>query len=124
MAETHTTMGQDLRRGAAFEFEGQGAIPLIRREGIDWSGGVDGKPLSIRLCFENPAYVATSPSVAHVGVAAFGAFLPWRPLTTVSVPSLPPGGRIVLTATAHEDVPEPDPAVAAAFLRMIGSTLR
>jgi hypothetical protein len=81
-------------------------LPVVRREGIDWRGGIGGAPLEIRLAFENPGTVRTAPATARVEVAAFGAFLPWRPLTAVSVPAIPPGGRIVLTATAQGDLPD------------------
>jgi len=98
------------------------ALPIIRREGIDWRGGIEGAPLEIRLEFENPGTVRTAPATARVEVAAFGAFLPWRPLTAVSVPAIPPGGRIVLNATAQGDLPDPDDAAALfAEMRNAGS---
>jgi len=94
----------------SFAGEGVGALPLIRREGIDWSGGVAGTPLRMRLRFENPGPLPSVPCRARVDAAPFGAFLPWQPLATVSVPAIPPGGRIVLTATAAGDRPEGRPA--------------
>ena len=61
--------------------------PVIRREGIDWHGGDGTAPLVLVLEFENPGLEATDPTLAMVRVAAFGAFLTWQPLTTVTVPS-------------------------------------
>jgi hypothetical protein len=45
-----------------------------------------------------------------VDVAPFGAFLRWRPLASVAVPSLPPGARPrILTATFAGDAALPAP---------------
>jgi hypothetical protein len=80
-------------------------MPLIRREGIRWRGGLGGAPLEIALAFENPSPRPSAPAEARIEVADFGAFLPWRPLTAVAVPPIPPGGRVVVTATAAGDRP-------------------
>ena len=80
------------------------AIPTIRRTGIQWTGGLAGHPLAIQLTFENRTPRATRPSVATVQLAPFGAFVPWQPLTSVAVPSIPPGGRtLVKTAVGGDD---------------------
>jgi hypothetical protein len=68
--------------------------PIIRRESIRWTGGAGGMPLSIELVFENPAHRPSRKVIAHLEVAAFGAHLPWKPLTRVQVPPVPPWGRV------------------------------
>lgn len=76
-------------------------FPVIEREGVLWTGGVGDEPLRVRLELENPsAILPTLPGTALLGVAPFGAFLRWKPLTRVSIPSLPPGGRRFVTLTA------------------------
>lgn len=82
---------------------------LIRREGIFWTGGSEGAPLQLYLTFENPAAHPSVPTLARVHVAEFGAFLPWKPLTRVAVPSVPPGGRRVVTTTAAGDAVSSSP---------------
>lgn len=79
-------------------------LPELRRQGIRWSGGVNGDDLVIELEFENPAPDRTRASSAIVHIAEFGAFVPWRPLTVIRVPPIPPGGRrTVVTAVDPED---------------------
>ena len=83
--------------------ERRAVLPIIRREGIDWRGGIDGAPLVLLLEFENPGLECTDATVAQVRVAAFGAFLPWQSLTAVIVPSISPGQRRIVTATVNND---------------------
>jgi hypothetical protein len=104
--------------------------PEIRREGIAWSGGAGGKPLEIALTFENRTAEPTAPATAGVSVAAFGAFVPWRPLTTVAVPSLPPGGMKTIrrTVPAADLPPDPFPGIESRtrrspLARLLGSFL-
>jgi hypothetical protein len=85
------------------------AVPVIRREGIRWTGGAGGKPLSVELAFENPSPLESSPATAEVEVAPFGAFLRWTPLARITMPPLPPGGRRSLTATLAGDTSLPRP---------------
>jgi hypothetical protein len=85
------------------------SYPLIRRDGIFWTEGAEGRSLQLSLTFHNPGSRPTVPAVARVQVAEFGAFLPWKPLTRVAVPSVPPGGRRVVTATAADDALPPSP---------------
>jgi len=82
------------------------ALPLLRREGIRWSGGVNGEDLVIELEFENPAARPTRMMSAIVQIAEFGAFVPWRPLTVVRVPPIPPGGRRTVTTAVDPDDPK------------------
>jgi hypothetical protein len=87
--------------------------PVIRREDIRWTGGANGVPLRIALAFENPSDRPSAEAIARVDVAPFGAFLDWSPLTRVTVPSVSPGKRRVLTATLAGDALPPPPALAA-----------
>ena len=80
--------------------------PVIRRESIRWTGGAYGTPIRIELDFENPEHRPSRIVSAHLEVASFGAFLPWKPLTTVQVPPVPPWGR-VRVATAGGDAARP-----------------
>jgi hypothetical protein len=83
--------------------------PVIRRQDIRWSGGSGGTPLRIELAFENPSRLPSAATAARVDVAPFGAFLRWSPLATIGMPSLPPGGRRVLTTTLAGDADLPRP---------------
>jgi hypothetical protein len=76
--------------------------PIIRRESIHWTGGANRTPIRIQLDFENPEHRPSRMVSAHVEVASFGAFLTWKPLTTVQVPPVPPWGRVRI-ATAGGD---------------------
>lgn len=89
--------------------------PVIRRKDIRWTGGMNGKPLRLELAFENPSRLLSAAAVAGVDVAPFGAFLRWSPLARVAVPSVPPGGRRVLTATLAGDAELPRPPVLQGF---------
>ena len=71
--------------------------PIIRPRGIEWRGGVDGRPLLLRLTLENPHAEPTVPTPAVLRVADFGAFRPWTPVRTLEVPPVPAGGRVTLT---------------------------
>ena len=75
---------------------------VILREGIRWSGGVGSEPLRLELDVENSSDRHSPPRTARVEVAPFGVFLPWKPLTTVALPSLPPRGRLRMTATVKQ----------------------
>lgn len=77
--------------------------PVIRPEGIEWTGGVEGRPLLLHLTFENPHDERTRPTPAVLEVAEFGAFRPWHPLRTFVVPPVPPRGRLVLTVSPEGD---------------------
>jgi len=75
----------------------------IPRQGIRWSGGIAGKPLKIEFLVENRGTEPSTPRPVRIDVAPFGAFVPWRPLTRLDLPGIPPGGRVVMTATAGDD---------------------
>lgn len=83
--------------------------PRLRHQGIHWEGGIGGKPLQIALTFENPHPQTSVQSEARIEIAAFGAFVPGKPLTSVIVPPIPPGGKTtVTTSVPDEDLPAID----------------
>ena len=71
----------------------------VRREAIDWRWRAPGA-LEIELTIRNPSMRTTAPTHAIVRSAAFGAFVPQRPLTVLAVPAIAPRGRVTLTAVA------------------------
>ena len=75
----------------------------IRRESIRWTGGIAGRPLKISFVVENLGLEPSAPQPVRIDVAPFGAFVPWRPLTSLTLPGIPPGGHVVMTATAGDD---------------------
>lgn len=95
------------------------AAPRIHREGIHWTGGLQGEGLEIELTFENPSDSSSQLTTARVGIAAFGAFLPWKPLARVLVPPIPPGGRTVVTATTGGE--EEPPHTARRTIRLLAA---
>ncbi len=83
-------------------------LPVIRRQGIRWWGGV-GTPLEIELEFENPGPLPSAPAEARVEVAPFGAFLSWKPFVRVAVPSIPAGGSVRVADTVSGGAALPSP---------------
>src|SRR5947209_15849237 len=100
--------------------------------------------LCIEVTFHNRGLGRTAPETALVGSAPLGAFVSWRPLATVRVPALEPGGRFVfrkevgytpplalgtpdrvppghlLTAVAAPDPQAPRVSPAADLLKLVG----
>lgn len=69
----------------------------------------------IAIEVENRGRGRSGPTPLRVESALFGAFLPWRPLTTLLVPPIPPGrSRIVETI-----VRQPRPAPIAGFSGLV-----
>jgi hypothetical protein len=59
----------------------------------------------IEILVENLGTEPSEPRPVRIDVAPFGAFVAWRPLTKVMLPGIPPGGRVVLTATGDDELP-------------------
>lgn len=84
------------------------ALLRVRREDITFTTLPDGHvAVSIRIANLSPG--RSRPQVAILQAAPLGAFVPWRPLTTVRVPALEPGETFVVEAEAQR----PRPAVLA-----------
>src|SRR5262245_48297279 len=63
--------------------------------------------VAIEIQVTNESSQASRPTVAMVSAAAFGAFVPWQPLATVSIPRLLPGQTRVLRTRGIPVRPEP-----------------
>jgi len=85
--------------------------PVIRREGLRWGTGKDGRSLVLSLTLENPRSVATSPVVLTVARAPFGAFLPGTPVGQLMAPGMAPGERRRITQPLLRQVFEQTPTV-------------
>ncbi len=59
----------------------------------------------IEITVHNTSAVRSTRTPMRVQVAAFGAFLPWRPLKTLSIPPIAPHGRLVAAIEARPDDP-------------------
>jgi len=97
----------------------------IRRESIRWTGGIAGRPLKISFVVENLGLEPSAPQPVRIDVAPFGAFVPWRPLTSLTLPGIPPGGRVVMTATAgDDDLPRRPDRPVAGVTRVVAALMR
>ncbi len=77
----------------------------IARHDIDFFNvGPDRVAIEIRVM--NVSEHPSCPAMAVVMAAAFGAFVPWRPLATLPVPALPPGKILYLRCGAIPVRPE------------------
>jgi len=78
----------------------------VERTGIDfWNVAPDRLRIEIEVANRGP--IPSSPTSLRLESAPFGAFVPWRPLTTVRVPALAPGAVTRVGTTVRR---EPDPA--------------
>lgn len=67
----------------------------VAREGIRFRN-VAPRRVRVEITVENPARERSAPSVLRLQAAAFGAFLPWKDVVTLSVPSIAPGSSVVV----------------------------
>ena len=89
-------------------------VPTLQfsRTDLEFRFDADGT-VDISLHVTNPGPGMSPPRRGRVEVAAFGAFLPWQPLTTFRVPRLRPGEstfvklRVPRTALGGDLPPEP-----------------
>jgi hypothetical protein len=63
--------------------------------------------VAIEIQVTNESSQASRPTVVMVSAAAFGAFVPWQPLATLSIPRLLPGQTRVLRTRGIPVRPEP-----------------
>ena len=78
----------------------------IEREGIVFYN-VTPNRVKIELTIQNRGEDWSAPSQARLEAAPFGAFVPWAPLAVLDVPSIEPGGSVVLETYATRVVPRP-----------------
>jgi len=77
----------------------------LDREDITFSN-LSSREVQIKVRVTNDGDARSARTTARVSAAVLGAFLPWRPLTTLIVPALEPGETSVISAVV------PTPAVA------------
>lgn len=71
----------------------------LRRQGIRfWNVAPDLVRIEVEL--ENHGGTKSEPTTIHLQAAPFGAFVPWKPLTDVAVPSIEPGAKVVVSTEA------------------------
>ena len=79
---------------------------VVERQDIWFESHPDDRDaVSIRIIVHNRGERASSPAVLHVQSAAFGAFLPWRPLTSVPLPRIAPGAAHTVELQARAGTP-------------------
>jgi hypothetical protein len=90
------------------EFPSEAETPAlhVRREDIAFTT-LPGDRVAITVRVENRGRRRTRETVALLQAAPLGAFVPWRPLTALSVPALEPGESVELQTEARR----PRPAV-------------
>jgi hypothetical protein len=81
------------------------ALQVARSEILfaDVAPGRVGIEITVRNLGEEPS----PPTIALLLAAPLGAFVPWRPMTTLPVPALEPGGAHVLRTEALRPAPKP-----------------
>lgn len=79
---------------------------LVLRTGIRFQD-VGGNQVSIEIEIENGGALPSQPASLRLEAAPFGAFVPWRPLATVTVPAIPARGTAVVRAVARRPRPQP-----------------
>ncbi len=71
---------------------------------IEFRNAAPGEVL-IEFTVRNHGAARSEPTTAHVQAAPLGAFVAWRPLDEIVVPSLGPGEEITLRLRAEDDTP-------------------
>jgi hypothetical protein len=85
---------------------GIGELLVVEREEISfWN--VSPERVSIEIPIHNHGDVISEPTVAEISAAPLGAFVKWRPLVSLPVPSLLPGETHVLRTEAIQRHPRP-----------------
>ncbi len=76
-----------------------GNFPYLERRDISFHNSAPDR-VSISVTLRNPSVRCTEPTSLTLQAAPFGAFVPWRDLTTLDVRSLQPGETITLETEA------------------------
>ena len=81
---------------------------VVERTGITWRNVAPDR-VRIGVTVENHGDERSQPTGMVIQAAAFGAFVPWRPLTTEEVPEIEPGGSVTVeTEVSVEQLDPPD----------------
>src|SRR5262245_37554913 len=83
-----------------------GGILQVRREDIVFAN-VSPEVVRIEVTVRNDGFGPSRPATAMLQSAPLGAFVPWRPLALLRVPSLEPGESVVVSAEATPTLPAP-----------------
>lgn len=73
-----------------------GLVPSLRAEKISWR--IAGAFLEVQIDLDNPSSEPTEPAPLVIEVAAFGAFVPFKPGARITVPGLDPWEERRVTA--------------------------
>src|SRR5262245_43805129 len=95
------------------------AEPVVRREGIRFENRTRDL-VEIEIEVENRGPVRSAPESLTLEAAPLGAFVRWRPLTQLVLPSIPPGG----TAIVRTLVPPSRPRSLGGFSGLVSPELR
>jgi len=71
----------------------------VRRRDIEFRN-VSPERVRIRVTVRNAGSEPSGPSLVILRSAPFGAFLPWRPLTSLTLPAIEPGGAVTVETEA------------------------
>ena len=71
---------------------------FVAREGIEFWTTSDGR-VRLEIRVTNIGSAPSRPTALRLEAAAFGAFLPWRPMANLRVPVVPPGGHVVVSTS-------------------------
>src|SRR5262245_49221334 len=76
----------------------------VEREGIRFRN-VAARRVRVEIAVRNRAAEESARASLRLEAATFGAFLPWRPVATLSVPSIPAFGSALVTTELEQSPP-------------------
>jgi len=93
-------------RGRAATTLGHASALRVDREDIEFTDIAPGR-VAIAITVTNAGSSRSHPTGAVIQAAPLGAFVTWRPLTVLRVPSLGPGESVVLRTEVERAIPKP-----------------
>src|SRR5262245_45846770 len=78
----------------------------VQRSGIRFHNIAPDR-VRIEIEVENRGSLPSEPISLRIEAAPFGAFLPWRPLAALPVPTIPAGGMALVETVARQPRPKP-----------------
>jgi hypothetical protein len=84
----------------------QEALLIVRRQDIEFTDIGPGR-VEIAITVTNLGAGRSAATVAQIASDPLGAFVDWRPLTSLFVPALEPGKSVLLRTEAERVIPEP-----------------